>query len=278
MKMPDMGKMVGPLPLGAWIAIVGIGVSVVVFTRRSDSSQMVEDSTIYNDTSPMPGVGVGGSGMWQDLTVPTTSDNSTASATPTDNDEWAKFGLNQAIGLGYNPTQSDYAIRQYLSGGVLDTQSTSIINSILRSLGAPPSSLGMPESKPVDTEQTGQSQSVIDKLESEIAKLANSLKVAEAANASNAAAIAKQLADAKAKEKAAKEKAAKEKAAKEKAAKEKAAKEKASTAQTLKIAKEVIAGKWGSGTARQEKLKKAGYDWKKIQNKVNELLGIKKRY
>lgn len=54
--------------------------------------------------------------------------------------------------------------------------------------------------------------------------------------------------------------------------------EKASTAQTLKIAKEVIVGKWGDGTARQEKLKKAGYDWKKIQNKVNELLGIKKRY
>ena len=268
MKLPDMGKMVGPLPLGAWIAIVGIGVSVVVFTRRSDNSQTVEEPTIYNDTSPVPGVGVGGSGMWQDLTVPTTSDNSTASAMPTDNDEWAKLGLNQAIGLGYNPTQSDYAIRQYLSGGVLDTQSTSIINSILRSLGAPPSSLGMPESKPVDTEQTGQSQSVIAKLQSEIAKLADSLKVAEAANASNKAAIAKQLAEAR----------AKEKAAKEKAAKEKAAKEKASTAQTLKIAKEVIAGKWGSGTARQEKLKKAGYDWKKIQNKVNELLGIKKRY
>ena len=271
MKLPDMGKMVGPLPLGAWIVIVGIGVSVVVFTRRS--GQIVEEPAIYNDTSPVPGVGVGGSGMWQDLTVPTTSDNSTASATPTDNDEWAKLGLNQAIGLGYNPTQSDYAIRQYLSGGVLDTQSTSIINSILRSLGAPPSSLGMPESKPANTEQTGQSQSVIAKLEAEIAKLADSLKVAEAANASNAAAIAKQLADAKAKEKA-----AKEKAAKEKAAKEKAAKEKASSAQTLKIAKEVIAGKWGSGTARQEKLEKAGYDWKKIQNKVNELLGIKKRY
>ena len=38
------------------------------------------------------------------------------------------------------------------------------------------------------------------------------------------------------------------------------------------IAKEVIAGKWGSGTARKEALTKAGYDYDAIQKKVNELL------
>lgn len=38
------------------------------------------------------------------------------------------------------------------------------------------------------------------------------------------------------------------------------------------IAKEVIAGKWGTGTARKNALIKAGYDYNAVQKKVNELL------
>lgn len=38
------------------------------------------------------------------------------------------------------------------------------------------------------------------------------------------------------------------------------------------IAKEVIAGKWGNGSTRVEKLKAAGYDPDEVQKKVNELL------
>ena len=38
------------------------------------------------------------------------------------------------------------------------------------------------------------------------------------------------------------------------------------------IAKEVIAGKWGNGQDRINKLKKAGYDYDAIQKEVNNLL------
>ena len=38
------------------------------------------------------------------------------------------------------------------------------------------------------------------------------------------------------------------------------------------IANEVIAGKWGSGTDRKKKLTKAGYNYEKVQAKVNEIL------
>ena len=38
------------------------------------------------------------------------------------------------------------------------------------------------------------------------------------------------------------------------------------------IAKEVIAGKWGVGTARKTALEKAGYDYNAVQAKVNELM------
>lgn len=38
------------------------------------------------------------------------------------------------------------------------------------------------------------------------------------------------------------------------------------------IAKEVIEGKWGNGEDRKKRLKKAGYNYKEVQKKVNELL------
>ena len=38
------------------------------------------------------------------------------------------------------------------------------------------------------------------------------------------------------------------------------------------IAKEVINGKWGNGEERKKKLTAAGYDYKAVQAKVNELL------
>ena len=41
------------------------------------------------------------------------------------------------------------------------------------------------------------------------------------------------------------------------------------------IAKEVLEGKWGNGNTRKTKLEKAGYDYAKVQAKVNELLGNK---
>jgi hypothetical protein len=39
-----------------------------------------------------------------------------------------------------------------------------------------------------------------------------------------------------------------------------------------KLAKEVIAGKWGNGASRKSALQKAGYDYATVQARVNELL------
>lgn len=38
------------------------------------------------------------------------------------------------------------------------------------------------------------------------------------------------------------------------------------------VAKEVISGKWGNGSERKKRLEKAGYNYKEVQSKVNELL------
>lgn len=41
------------------------------------------------------------------------------------------------------------------------------------------------------------------------------------------------------------------------------------------IAQEVLAGKWGNGDTRKQKLKDEGYDYNAVQAKVNELCGVK---
>ena len=38
------------------------------------------------------------------------------------------------------------------------------------------------------------------------------------------------------------------------------------------LAKEVIAGKWGNGSDRKNRLTQAGYDYAAVQAKVNELM------
>lgn len=43
------------------------------------------------------------------------------------------------------------------------------------------------------------------------------------------------------------------------------------------LAKEVIAGKWGNGTTRKNKLTAAGYDYAAVQAKVDELMGGSKK-
>lgn len=39
------------------------------------------------------------------------------------------------------------------------------------------------------------------------------------------------------------------------------------------LAREVIAGKWGNGRERQQRLTAAGYDYRAVQRKVNEMMG-----
>lgn len=53
----------------------------------------------------------------------------------------------------------------------------------------------------------------------------------------------------------------------------------ADTAESVeKLAKDVINGMYGTGEARRKALEKLGYSYEEVQNKVNELLGVEKRY
>ena len=46
----------------------------------------------------------------------------------------------------------------------------------------------------------------------------------------------------------------------------------------VSLALEVIAGMWGNGEERKQKLESAGYDYNRVQKCVNELVELMQRY
>lgn len=145
--LDSMGKMIGPLPLGAWLLAIGLGVGIIVYNNKNNGkSSYVDESFVARDTSSDPGVGVGGSGMWTQLNPPTTSTNNDSAISS--NSEWGKLALVRAIGLGYTPIQADSAIRAYLASEQMSTADWAIINDLLRVLGPVPEPLGPSENKP----------------------------------------------------------------------------------------------------------------------------------
>lgn len=141
----DLAKPVGPLPLGAWIVVVGAGLGIG-YLNRGRTSQAAPAATADSprDTSGVPGVGAGGSGMvWQNV-APTGSD-SVANQTPVTNEEWGKKAVNYLIAEGYDPAVADAAIRKYMTADQqLGAQEYTLIKIALSKLGSPPVPLPPP--------------------------------------------------------------------------------------------------------------------------------------
>lgn len=144
----DMGKMAGPLPVGAWVAVVGGGLAFMLYTRRQSAASAAtspDSTTAVDNTSGDPGVGVGGSGMyWQDVAPSADGTSGVAPSTITDNDTWGTTATNFLIAQGYDPAVSDSAVRKYLNASRLSSQEYALIKIALAHLGAPPVPLPPP--------------------------------------------------------------------------------------------------------------------------------------
>lgn len=134
----DLGKQVGPLPLGAWVAVVAGGLGLAYYSYAHSGS-----STPAATTDPNAGlyntVGNGAVGGW-DQTAPSAS---TTTATLVTNEQWGRQGINWLIAQGYDASESDSAIRKYLAG---NDPGPSIKEYVLQGLvlahfGAPPNAL-----------------------------------------------------------------------------------------------------------------------------------------
>jgi LysM domain-containing protein len=130
-------EQIGPLPAGAWVATVVVGLGVSLYTRRTNTPRVLQE-----DTAGIPGVGVGGSG-W--MYTPPAEPDTVASTQPVTNEDWGRRAIDFLINQGYDPTTVDSAVRKYLSSAQLDIKERALINAALRQLGATPVPLPEPQ-------------------------------------------------------------------------------------------------------------------------------------
>lgn len=136
----DLGKQVGPLPLGAWIVVVAGGLGIALYTSR----QKVEEPEVVDETGD---VGVGPSGFTQLVPVTQPTENETG---PTTNEEWARIAIDGMIGRGYPAALVNSAITKALMGGTdyegkkMSVQEWSIWQLALLYYGTPPQPVNVP--------------------------------------------------------------------------------------------------------------------------------------
>lgn len=128
----DLGKQIGPLPLGAWVVVVGAGLGIAWYTRRNG------EPTIVEDVGGTPGVGDGSVGGW---TPTQPSDGGIDVAEPETNEQWAIKAINWLIANNYPPNVADSAIRKYLAGMKLSATEYAIVGQALVKFGSPPQPL-----------------------------------------------------------------------------------------------------------------------------------------
>jgi len=139
-----MGKTYGPLPLGAWVVLIGGGLGIALYSSRSKG----QSAEIVEDTSGVPGVGTGAQSLWVQNAPPAGSD-AVADEKFTTNEEWARACVNYLIAQGYDAALADTAVRKYLQSKPLSLSENSMIKVALAKYGAPPVLLPDPPELPV---------------------------------------------------------------------------------------------------------------------------------
>jgi hypothetical protein len=100
----EFGKTYGPLPLGAWVALIGGGLGIALYSSKSK-----KPTVAVEDTSGVPGVGTGAQSLWVQNAPPAGSD-SVADDKFTTNEEWARAAVNYLIAQGYDASLADTAV------------------------------------------------------------------------------------------------------------------------------------------------------------------------
>lgn len=134
----DLGKQVGPLPLGAWLAVVGVGLGVGYYGRSNSGATTTAptDTTASAlDPNSADTVGTGVNGQWVDVNPPTSP---SPQGPPADNDEWGRRAINDLIALGINPALAQSAVANGLQGNTMSVQQYAVWTMALGKLGAPP--------------------------------------------------------------------------------------------------------------------------------------------
>lgn len=146
----DLGKQVGPLPLGVWILVGagGLGLGYVINRNMARNAAAASEAP-SNAQLTETGVGTGGGQFTYD--PPTTG---TGNATPVTNQSWGVQATNWLISRNTDPALADQAVRKYLSGLRLTVQEQAVMNLVLIQFGTPPEPLPPTEEPETPTPPT----------------------------------------------------------------------------------------------------------------------------
>lgn len=139
----DLGKKVGPFPLGVWVALVGGGLGLGLYLRNRNKGSSSADAGDEDAAGPdytesasgLAGVGLGAA------YVPAAAATNDTNVTPKfqTNEEWAQAALQEGLARGYTATVVNSALQKWLyNSGTLSTQEASLINILVGAIGAPP--------------------------------------------------------------------------------------------------------------------------------------------
>jgi len=125
-----LGKQIGPLPLGAWVAVVGGGLGIAWYanTKKGSSSSDQPDQQLTET-----GVGEGTAAF-----IPAAEVSQPTSPLET-LDDWINSAIKQAIALGATPLEIEQALRLYAKGEALNTRQATLVNRVVALIGPAPS-------------------------------------------------------------------------------------------------------------------------------------------
>lgn len=134
----DLGKQMGPLPMGAWVAAIGGGLAIAYYARNRNASANTNAVALTDPTGANPNVGVGGLaavGATGDTTAQVTG------AAISSNAQWGQQAFTFLVATGADGALADKAVRDYLSGIPLSLSENAMISLALTKLGQPPEAL-----------------------------------------------------------------------------------------------------------------------------------------
>ncbi len=142
----NFGQQLGPLPLGGWLAAIGGGVAIALYSRANSSDTVTVKHTAVTDDDGnlvLPDSGVGGS--WTAINPPTTS---APVYRPETNEEWGRLAIDWCLSKGIPGTLATDAIGKYLDGQKLNAAEAATVRIALIALGSPPSPPPPPQESP----------------------------------------------------------------------------------------------------------------------------------
>lgn len=135
----DLGKKIGPLPLGLWLLVVAAGLTVGYFINRNAGKKAEE-----NPFDPNSDVGTGG-GTFLPIAPPTEQEGD---AVPQNNQSWGNKAITWLIAQNVDSVVANNAITKFLTGQTLSIQEKAAVAMALTKFGPPPEGVSNPPDDP----------------------------------------------------------------------------------------------------------------------------------